>query len=331
MVDLVTAPKGDLSVGHRGKLGLVQRCIDVRRTLTRLFASAGAINGRAPWDIQVHRDRFYSRVMAHGSLGLGEAYMDGDWDCLSLDQFFDQVISAQLGEKLGLTLPLVLLRLASRLHNRQILERSKDVAFAHCDLPIEIHEATYDRRLTGSCAYWPTATTLDEAQEAKLDCRKIAFEADHTVLDIGCGWGSFIGFAAERHGSKCTGSPSPRNKSTTLASATCTFRSTSFFWTTGPTTDRKSIAWCRLACTNMSATRTTAPISSARAAKKEDGLFLLHTIWKNERYPAIDAWQDKYIFPNGDLPSLGEVTTAVLGLFVVEDVHNFGADYDKTL
>jgi len=70
---------------------------------------------------------------------------------------------------------------------------------------------------------------------------------------------------------------------------------------------------------------------SARKYLKTDGLFLLHTIWENERHPVIDAWQDKYIFPNGDLPSLGEITSAVEGLFVVEDVHNFGVYYDRTL
>jgi cyclopropane-fatty-acyl-phospholipid synthase len=69
----------------------------------------------------------------------------------------------------------------------------------------------------------------------------------------------------------------------------------------------------------------------ARRNMRDDGLFLLHTIWENKRDPTIDPWQDKYIFPNGDLPSVGEIATAVEGLFVVEDVHNFGVYYDKTL
>ena len=69
---------------------------------------------------------------------------------------------------------------------------------------------------------------------------------------------------------------------------------------------------------------------SARRLLKEDGLFLLHTIWSNE--PAtLDPWIDKYIFPNGALPTIGQIGTAVHRLFVVEDLHNFGPDYDKTL
>jgi cyclopropane-fatty-acyl-phospholipid synthase len=234
----------------------------------------------------------------------------------------------------GLTLPLVLLRLASRLQNRQTLERSKDVAYAHYDLPIEIHEATYDRRLTGSCAYWATATTLDEAQEAKLDlaCRKIALGADHTVLDIGCGWGSFIGFAAERYGSKCTGITISKEQvhyarkryvHLPLDVLLLDYRAYD-----GPKVDRLvSVGMFE----HVGHKNCRTYFECARRYLKDDGVFLLHTIWENERYPAIDAWQDKYIFPNGDLPSLGEVTAAVEGLFVVEDVHNFGADYDKTL
>ena len=69
----------------------------------------------------------------------------------------------------------------------------------------------------------------------------------------------------------------------------------------------------------------------ARSLIKDSGIFLLHTIWENKRYPTIDPWQNKYIFPNGDLPSVGQIASAVEGLFVVEDLHNFGADYDKTL
>jgi cyclopropane-fatty-acyl-phospholipid synthase len=70
---------------------------------------------------------------------------------------------------------------------------------------------------------------------------------------------------------------------------------------------------------------------AARRTLAEDGLFLLHTIWANERHAAIEPWLDKYIFPNGVLPTVGQIASAVEGLFVIEDVENFGADYDRTL
>ena len=306
-----------------------------RRVVTDLFAQAGVvIGGSNPWDIQLHNDRLFRRVLASGSLGLGEAYMDGDWDCAALDQFFDRVISARLGDQLGLTLNLAVLRTAARLQNRQSVARSKDVAYAHYDLPVDIFEASFDKRLTASCGYWKSSSNLDAAQEAKLDliCRKVGLQPQHTILDIGCGWGSFIGFAAERYHATCSGVSvsaaqveyiKKRYHQLAVNPLLLDYRKYA-----GPKVDRViSVGMFE----HVGSKNYRTYFERAREYLKDDGLFLLHTIWENERYPVIDPWQDKYIFPNGDLPSLGEITTAVEGLFVVEDVHNFGADYDKTL
>ena len=292
------------------------------------------IGGTRPWDIRLHNDRFYRRVMAGGSLALGESYMDGDWDCDALDQLFDRVISRRLGDALGLTLPLALLVLVSRLQNRQTLRRAKQAADVHYDLPIDIFEATFDKRLTGSCGYWASAANLDDAQDAKLDliCRKIGLKPGNSVLDIGCGWGAFMGFAAERYGADCQGVTvsavqaeygKKRYAGLKVRPLLQDYRNFS-----GPKVDHVvSMGMFE----HVGAKNYRTYFECARRALKDDGLFLLHTIWENERYPTIDPWQDKYIFPNGDLPSVGEITTAVEGLFVVEDVHNFGTDYDKTL
>jgi cyclopropane-fatty-acyl-phospholipid synthase len=260
--------------------------------------------------------------------------MDGDWDCEALDQFFDRVISHRLSEQLGFSLPVALLVAASRLQNRQTVRRAKQVAEVHYDLPIDIFEATFDTRLTGSCGYWRTATTLDAAQEAKLDliCRKVGLQKGDTVLDIGCGWGAFLGFAAERYGADCVGvTVSPvqvgylqkRYAGLPVHALVQDYRNFS-----GPKADHLvSMGMFE----HVGAKNHRTYFECARRYLKDDGLFLLHTIWENERYPTIDPWQNKYIFPNGDLPSPGEITSAIEGLFVVEDVHNFGAFYDRTL
>jgi len=306
-----------------------------RKLVTELFARAGiAVDGRNPCDIRLNSDRFYSRVLAQGSLGLGESYMDGEWDCDALDQFFERVISARLAERLGVTFRLALLIMSAKLQNRQSIARARRVADVHYNLPIDIFEATFDKRLTGSCAYWRHAATLDEAQEAKLDliCRKIGLKQGQRVLDIGCGWGSFLGYAAERYGALCSG--------ITVSQAQIAYiegRYGGLPITASPQDYREyeGAPVDHLVSAGMfehvGAKNHRTYFSRARRAIKDDGIFLLHTIWENERYPAIDPWQDKYIFPNGDLPSLGELATAVEGLFVVEDVHNFGTDYDKTL
>ena len=144
--------------------------ISAERTTTELFAEAGIrINGSDPWDPKVQNSAFYSRVISQGSLGLGESYMDGDWTCASLDKFFDRVISAGLSGKVRFTPSRALLFLQARIRNLQTVKRSVQAAEVHYDLPIDIFEATFDSRLTGSCAYWKDALTLDDAQSAKLD------------------------------------------------------------------------------------------------------------------------------------------------------------------
>lgn len=306
-----------------------------RSAVEDLFARADIrFDGTRPWDIAVHDNRLFRRILASGSVGFGEAYMDGDWDCPDLDRLFDRVISAKLSDRLGMTLPLAMLMLGARLTNRQSLARSAQVAHTHYDLPIDIHQATYDRRLTASCAYWKDTDTLDQAQENKLDliCRKIGLRADHTVFDIGCGWGSFLGFAAEKYGAHCVG--------VTVSKEQVAFVKEHYVGLSiepllmdyrlykGPQVDRiVSVGMFE----HVGSKNFRTYFECARRLLKKDGIFLLHTIWENERHPVIDAWQDKYIFPNGDLPSLGEITSAVEGLFVVEDVHNFGAHYDRTL
>ena len=69
----------------------------------------------------------------------------------------------------------------------------------------------------------------------------------------------------------------------------------------------------------------------AHTLMKDDGIFVLHSIGGNRSTWTTDAWIDKYIFPNGHLPSIMQLGEAMEKLWVVEDWHNFGPDYEKTL
>ena len=70
---------------------------------------------------------------------------------------------------------------------------------------------------------------------------------------------------------------------------------------------------------------------AARRAISDNGLFMLHTIGSQWPTRTIDPWIEKYIFPGGVIPSMGQIGTAIDGLFAVIDVHNIGPHYDKTL
>src|SRR5690606_12427447 len=98
-------------------------------------------------------------------------------------------------------LPLLWSVLRGWLFNFQRL-RAREVGEKHYDIGNDLYAAMLDRRMVYSCGYWAEATTLDAAQEAKLDliCRKIGLQKGMRVLDIGSGWGGFLQFAAERYG-----------------------------------------------------------------------------------------------------------------------------------
>lgn len=299
-----------------------------------LLGEAGiALNGPDPWDIQVHRPELYARVLAEGSLGFGEAYMDGWWDCDQLDAFFHRAAAARLGQRLKLTPGLAWLWLASAISNRQRKSRVWRAADVHYDLDVAVFEATFDRRLTGSCGYWAEADDLDGAQEAKLDlvCRKIGLKPGQHVWDVGCGWGAFMGFAAERYSVSCVGvtisEEQARYGRARYAGLPIEFQVMDYREFRGEADHVVSMGMFE----HVGSKNYRTYFETARRALRPGGLFLLHTILANERWPAIDPWLDKYIFPGGVLPTVGQIGQAVEGLFVVEDVENFGADYDRTL
>ena len=171
--------------------------------VTELLQQAGiALGGSAPHDLHVHDGRFFERVVAEGSLGLGESYMDGWWSCGQLDEFFCRLLRARVDAKVRLPWRQVLAAAVARVRNRQSSRRASQVATVHYDLGAEFFEAIMVTRMVYSCGYWKDARTLTEAQEAKLNltCRKLRLSPADRVLDIGCGWGSFVTFAYERYG-----------------------------------------------------------------------------------------------------------------------------------
>lgn len=299
-----------------------------------LLQSAGIrINGEKPWDLQLRDVSLPERVFSLGSLGLGEAYMDGHWEAEKLDEFFDRLLSARLDTKVK-PLRLAFHVLRARFLNRQNRTRSWQVGEAHYDLGNEFYAAMLDERMTYTCGYWSDgAKTLHEAQEAKLDmiCRKLQLRPGMRLLDIGCGWGSLMGFAAERYGVECVGVTISKEQA---AWASERYRGLPLEFRLQDYRDVNE-RFDRIASVGMfehvGRMNHRAFMEVAHRCLADQGLFLIHTIGKNAREGTPDAWIDKYIFPNGDLPSIGQMGDAFDGLFVVEDLHSFGSDYDKTL
>jgi cyclopropane-fatty-acyl-phospholipid synthase len=307
---------------------------NLRKTAEELLALADVeINGGDPWDIQVHDNDFYHRVLTQASLGLGESYMDGWWDCAELDQFFDRIIRADLEHKVRGNWKLLLRFVAARVFNLQSRRRAFQIGERHYDLGNDLFENMLDKRMVYSCAYWKNARTLDEAQENKLDliCRKIGLKRGLRILDIGCGWGSFVKYAAEKYGVSAVGITVSKEQ-IALAKDLCKGLPVEIRLQDYRDVDESfdhivSVGMFE----HVGYKNYKTFMKCVHECLKDDGLFLLHTIGGNESVIAPEPWTHKYIFPNGLLPSVKQIGAAIEGLFVMEDWHNFSADYDKTL
>jgi len=301
--------------------------------VAQLLATAGVrIDDDAPWDMRVHDSRVYSRIIAHGSLGLGEAYMDGWWDAEDLDGFLERVLAARLDHCVG-GFDDAALYVQSKLINLQNGLRARVVGKRHYDLGNDLFRAMLGRRLVYSCGYWKNAADLDAAQEAKLDlvCRKLGLRPGLRVLDIGCGWGEALEFAATRYGVSGVGVTISKEQATfardLCAGLPIEIRLQDYRELDEPF-DR---IWSIGMFEHVGIKNYRNYFEVTRRCLAADGLNLLHTIGGNESTNHTDPWIEKYIFPNSMIPSAMQIGAAHEGLFVMEDWHNFGADYDRTL
>lgn len=311
---------------HAGAAGL-------RARAGRLLALADVeIGGSRPWDMQVHDDAVYARVFSQGSLGLGESYMDGLWDCEQLDEFFFRIQRAELEKHLH---PWAQIRAVGRawLFNLQTPARAFEVGRRHYDIGDDLYERMLDRRMIYSCAWWKDARDLDAAQEAKLDlvCRKLHLEPGMRVLDIGCGWGGMVQYAAERYGVEAVGVTVSEHQAEharkVCAGLPVDIRLQDYRQLDEPFDRVLSIGMFE----HVGSKNYDTYMRVVRRCLKDDGLFLLHTIGRNRTAPGCDPWFAKYIFPNSMLPSPQHVTRAAEPHFVLEDWHNIGPNYTPTL
>jgi cyclopropane-fatty-acyl-phospholipid synthase len=307
--------------------------MDQQAKIASLLERVGIkLNGPNPWDPQIHNQALWNRILLRGTLGLGEAYMDGWWDCEDLAEFFSRARGARIEEHFRVTPNLIWQHLQARWLNMQTRGRARRVAQMHYN-ETDAYMATLDSRLTGSCAYWKDATTLDAAQEAKLDlvCRKIGLKPGDRVLDIGCGWGAFMGFAAEKYGARCVGVTVSPDQAAYGAERykhlPVEFQVKDYREFEGKVDHIVSMGMFE----HVGHRNFRTYFEVARRAIKDDGLFMLHTIGAPKSSHTIDPWFEKYIFPGGVIPSIAQIGAAIEGLFSVIDVQNIGPDYDKTL
>jgi cyclopropane-fatty-acyl-phospholipid synthase len=304
-----------------------------KELVTQLFRTAGIIiNGTHPWDIHIHNDDFYIRILRDGEMGLGESYMDGWWDSPRVDMLIERLFEAETENYIKsqhlFSLRVLLTRLFSMPQKSPLPDSS-----IHYDLGNLLFQAMLGKHLLYSCGYWTHATTLEEAQIAKMDliCRKLLLEPGMRILEVGCGWGTFAKYAADKYGVSVV----------------------------GVTVSKQQFQYAKKLCENSPieirlqdfhevkenfdrivsiGTFKHIPFGNYENYMQfihkhltRDGIFLLDTFGRNKGTATINSWMTKYIFPNTVTPAIGEISKAFEGLLVMEDWHNFGADFDKTV
>ncbi|MDO8467727.1 MAG: cyclopropane fatty acyl phospholipid synthase [Nanoarchaeota archaeon] len=308
--------------------------VNYEKTLNKLLEGTGIkINGKNPWDIQVHNPKLYKKVLAYGSLGLGESYMDGDWEVKDLSGFFVRVLGTDVYEKVENNIPYRIKIFLSRFFNFQSISRAFQVGEEHYDIGNDLYKLMLDRRMIYSCGYWKKAKTLDESQEDKLKlvCEKLKLRKGERVLEIGCGWGGFLKYATENYGINGVGITVSKEQ-VKLARENVKNLPVEIRLQDYRELDEKFDKIVSIGMfEHVGYKNYEEYFKVARKCLKEDGLFLLHTMGNNASQTIGDDWSNKYIFPNGMLPSIAQIGNSIENLFIMEDWHNFGVDYSKTL
>ena len=304
------------------------------RLVRRLLEKAGIdVDGGAPHDIIVHDRRVYARVIRDGSLGLGEAYVEGWWDSQAVDETLTRILRARLADWAGTSWLETASVLSTKIVNLQSRRRAPQVAEQHYDIGNDLYRAMLDRRLVYTCAYWNGAQDLEEAQEAKLDlvCRKLGLDSGMRLLDLGCGFGGLARYAAEKYGARVTGLTLSKRQ-VDLGRELCAglpveLRLQDYRDASG-TYDR---------VVSVGILEHVGPRNYRTYMKVVDrclapgGISLFHTIVNPRSQTVGDPWITRYVFPNSSLASIAQLARAMEGLFLLDDLHAFGDDYDCTL
>jgi len=291
------------------------------------------INGDRPWDLVVNDDRFYPAVLSRGALGLGESYMDGWWDSRKLEQLFYKLLGSHLDRRSSINWASLWAYLRAKVINRQAKSRATENVHRHYDLGSDLYRNMLGGWMLYSSANWEHASSLNEAGEAKLDfvCRRLDLRTGQKILDIGCGWGGFAKYAAQKYGAHVVGI-TVSTEQANVARQVCSDLPVEIRYQDYRELDESFdhvVSLGMFEHVGYKNYRTYMEI--VHRCLKPGGVFFLNTIGANESGYCINAWTDKYIFPGGMLPSIAQIGEAIDGLFIMEELQDWADFYDRTL
>lgn len=302
-------------------------------TLTTLLREANIEpNGASPWDPQIKDERFYRTVLLRGSVGLGDAYLNGWWECADISGFILRIIKSGIHLRVP-RVDIFLRRLRFGLIDAQNRIRSKRVAELHYDEDPYIFEVMLGSTNSYTCARWKGVITLDAAQQQKMDllCKKAGLSSGMTVLDIGSGWGGFLAYAAERYQVRGIGLTISKTQldyaRKRYGNLPVEFRLQDYRDFVGGVDAVVSICVIE----HVGSDHYREYFQKVRETlTREDGFFAMQCILACDTQARMDPWTEKHIFPNGILPTLERIENAVEGILHIVDREFFRDDYVRT-
>ena len=290
------------------------------------------INGSQPWDLVVRDPRAYERILRDGSVGFGEAFMDGWLDCERVDLLADRAYRADLAAQVEVKHALFE-AFKAKINPFGSRARSFEIGERHYDTGNDLFEIMLDEHMIYSCGYWHRATTLEQAQRDKLQliCRKLQLTPGMRVLDIGCGWGGLARFAAERFGVSVVGITVSKER-LELGRKLCAGLPVELRYTDYREVDERFDRVVSVGMFEHVGRRHYVDFFSAcERCLEPHGILLLHTVGFLEEEP-INPWYEKYVMPGVEFPTIANVVDSAGADLVLEDLHTWeGSHYDRTL
>ena len=330
--------RASLAIMPRADLAHVPVSTAERMVRTILERADIGVNGRLPHDLRVNDPSFYRRILLNPAYEFGQTYVDGLWDCPNVDQLSHRLFTSSIGHAFEHGWQFRARTLVAKMRNLQSRIRARIVADRHYDLSNDLFESILDPTMAYTCAMWKGQNTLEGAQHAKMAaiCRKLDLKPTDHMLDIGCGWGGLVQFAAKNHGARGTGLTISQNQH---AFAQDRLRST-------PGTQLRLMDYRDIRSENtlyekvasVEMIEAVGPknygtfMQTVHDAMRPGGAFLLQCFISHRSVNVCNEWFDRHIFPNGVSPSLALLSKASESTFgAPEEIENIGLDYDPTL
>lgn len=301
------------------------------KLIKNTFRKAGIKEGE---DIVIHDNSAYKDFVIRGSLGFGESYMFKKWDSPHLDVVIANIIRSGIHESRWFgTLIHAGLWIKSTLKNLQNRHYAPLLAETHYNAGNHLFKSFLDPNMIYTCAYFKNTDDLSQAQLNKIKVvgNKLNLKPGEKVLDIGCGWGGTARILAEMFDVEVTGI-SDASEMVNYANKHNAGDRVKFI-----KTDYRNAKGRYNKIYNVGFLEAVGPKNYRRFMQQvydmleDDGIFLTHTIMGQKSTNRGDPWLDKYIFPNGVLPSHQQIKRSVKKLFAIRDFESFGHYYEITL